>query len=123
MRSAARFFAILGVVGAVALMMHAAPRMPALLVVLIGGWVMAPFVILALVESLAARWPAPMRTTTQAMLVVTAVISLAIYAASAFGRTEVGVPTSCSCRRCQSSSRRPRSRSPAIARSVVRRAV
>lgn len=85
MRNAARFCAISGVVGAVALMMHAAPRMPALLVVLIGGWVMAPFVILAVVESVAARWPAPVQATTQAVMVATAIVSVAIYAATAFG--------------------------------------
>ena len=59
--------------------------MPALLVVLIGGWVMAPFAVLALVESVAARWPAPVRATIQAVLILTAIVSLAIYAASAFG--------------------------------------
>ena len=85
MRNLARFSAIGGVVGAVALMMHAAPRMPALVVVLIGGWVMAPFAILSLTESVAARWPALVRTTIQAAIVVIAVVSVAIYAASAFG--------------------------------------
>jgi hypothetical protein len=85
MHNTARFGAMAGAGGSIALMMHVAPRMPVLLVVLIGGWVVAPFVILTLVESVAARWPAPVRTTIQAVIVVTAIVSLAIYAASAFG--------------------------------------
>lgn len=85
MRSLARFAAAAGVMGSIAMMMHAAPRMPALLVVLIGGWVVAPFVLLGLAESAAATWPALVRTTIQVAMIVTAIVSVVIYAASAFG--------------------------------------
>lgn len=82
----ASFIAIVaGIVGSLAFMRRTSPNMPRLLVVLIGLWVISPFVLLAVGDMLATRWPRLNRATIYALALVLAVASLMIYRAVAFG--------------------------------------
>lgn len=74
-----------GTVGAIALMLRASPNMPALLVVLIGLWVISPFALLALCDVLAQRWPLLHRPTIHVLALVLVVVALAVYQSVAFG--------------------------------------
>ena len=59
--------------------------MPPLLVVLIGLWVISPFLFLALGDVLSARWPLLSRPTIHVLALVLTAVSLAVYQAVAFG--------------------------------------
>ena len=74
-----------GAVGSVALMLRTSPNMPPLLVVLIGLWVVSPFVLLALGNRLAKRRPLLSQSTIHVLALVLTLGSLAIYQAVAFG--------------------------------------
>ena len=74
-----------GTVGSIALMLRTSPNMPALLVVLIGLWVISPFVLLALCDALAKRWPLLNRPTIHVLALVLAIVSLSVYQSVAFG--------------------------------------
>ncbi len=80
------FIAIVGgTVGSIALMRRTSPNMPPILVVLIGLWVISPFVLLVLGDVLANRWPLLSRTMIHVLALVLTVGSLAIYRSVAFG--------------------------------------
>jgi hypothetical protein len=66
-------------------MLRTSPNMPPLLVVLIGLWVVSPFVLLALGDGLAKRWPQLSRSTIYVLALVLTLGSLAVYQAVAFG--------------------------------------
>lgn len=85
LRVAALIALAVGAVGSVALMLRTSPNMPPLLVVLIGLWVVSPFVLLALGDRLAKRWPRLSRATIHVLALVLTLGSLAIYQAVAFG--------------------------------------
>jgi hypothetical protein len=85
LRAAALIALAVGTVGSVALMLRTSPNMPSLNVVLIGLWVMSPFVLLALCDRLAKRWPQLSRATIHVLALVLTLGSLVIYQAVAFG--------------------------------------
>ena len=85
LRVAALTALAVGTVGSVALMLRTSPHMPPLLVVLIGLWVVSPFLLLALGDGLAKRWPQLSRATIHVLALVLTLGSLAIYQAVAFG--------------------------------------
>jgi hypothetical protein len=74
-----------GTVGSIALMLRTSPNMPPLNVVLIGLWVISPFVLLALCDALANRWPLLHRPTIHVLALVLVVVALSVYQSVAFG--------------------------------------
>jgi len=85
LRAGALIALAVGIVGSIALMLRTRPNMPPLLVVLIGLWVVSPFVLLALGDGLAKRWPLLNRSTIHVLALVLTLGSLAIYQSVAFG--------------------------------------
>ena len=80
LRSAARVALIAGAAGSIALMMRAGARQRSiLLIVLFAGWVLSPFLALALANLRAARWPARVRTALYAAMIGVSCLCLAIY--------------------------------------------
>ena len=80
------FIAIVaGTVGSIALMLRTSPNMPVLNIVLIGLWVISPFVLLALCDALATRWPLLHRPTIHVLALVLVVVALSVYQSVAFG--------------------------------------
>ena len=67
-----------------------------LLVILIAGWVFAPFAALLLAHLVSRRWSVPTRATLYCLMLVLTLGSLAIYVGDAFGTPTtvvyVGVP-------------------------------
>jgi len=85
LRVAALIALAVGTVGSVALMLRTSPNMPTLNIVLIGLWVISPFVLLALCDARAKRWPLLHRPTIHILALVLAVVSLSVYQSVAFG--------------------------------------
>ena len=85
LRVAAQIALLVGAVGSFALMLRTSPNMPTLNIVLIGLWVISPFVLLALCDRLAKRWPQLSRATIHVLALVLAVVSLSVYQSVAFG--------------------------------------
>ena len=86
LHTAARAAAVVGAVGAVALTLYAGRgnNLP-FLMILMSGWVFAPFFGFALASRLSGRWPTSTRTALDFLILVIAVASLAVYAYDAFG--------------------------------------
>lgn len=76
----AQVAAVAGAVGAVALTLYAGRGngLP-FLMVLMAGWVFAPFFGYALATRLATRWPASTRTALDIAILLIAIVSLAFY--------------------------------------------
>ena len=85
LRIAAWIALVAGAVGSIAFMLRTAPNMPALNVVLIGLWVISPFVLLGLCDALAERWPLLHRPTIHGLALVLVVVALSVYQSVAFG--------------------------------------
>ena len=82
--TAARVAAVIGAVGSVALTLYAgrSNNLP-FLMVLMAGWVFAPFFGFALASKVSARWSPAARTALDVGIVVIAVAALGIYARDA----------------------------------------
>ncbi len=76
---------VAGTVGSIGLMWRTSPNMPPILVLLIGLWVISPFVLLAFGDVLAKRWPLMSRATIYVLALILTIASLAIYRSVAFG--------------------------------------
>ena len=86
MRKAALITAVAGGLLSVLLMIHAGRyNMPALLIVLIGMWVLMPYDALMMGNVLSPRWSEATRVTLYRMTFLVTLVSLAIYARVAFG--------------------------------------
>ena len=100
LRAAALIAVLVGAGGSVGLMLRAGRSSDErLLVMLIAGWVLAPFAALVLAHMVSTRWSVPTRATLYCLMLVLTLGSLAIYIGDAFGRSEapgaavfVGVP-------------------------------
>jgi len=84
LHTAARVAAVIGAVGSVALTLYAgrSNNLP-FLMVLMAGWVFAPFFGFALASTVSARWSPAARTALDVGIVVIAVAALGIYARDA----------------------------------------
>jgi hypothetical protein len=80
LHTAARVATVSGAVGSVALTLYAGRNnnLP-LLMVLMAGWVFAPFLGYALASRVAGRWSAFTRAALDVVIIVIAVASLALY--------------------------------------------
>jgi len=88
MHKVARLAAIMGAVGAVALTLYAGRSSPQRFVmVLMAGWVFAPFFGYALASRFSERWSAGTRSAFDVIIVVIAAAALAIYARDALQPT------------------------------------
>ena len=86
MRKAALITAVVGGLLSVLLMIHAGRyNMPALLIVLIGMWVLMPYDALMMGNVLSPRWSEATRVTLYRMTFLVTLVSVAIYASVAFG--------------------------------------
>jgi hypothetical protein len=80
LRSAARIALIVGAAGSIVLMMRAGARQRSIILILLfAGWVLSPFLALALANLRASRWPARVRTSLYAAMIGVSALSLAIY--------------------------------------------
>jgi len=80
------FVAILiGALGALGFLFRAAQRPPLIVLVLMAGWVLAPFVILVFLQALSASWRSLTRTTLYVVIWVVTLGTLAVYADDARG--------------------------------------
>jgi hypothetical protein len=78
-RRAALVAVLAGAVGSVGLMLRAGRRTPGILLVLFIGWVLSPFVALALADILSRRWSIRARATLYGMMLILALGSLGLY--------------------------------------------
>ncbi len=97
LRVAALIAVLVGAGGSVGLMLRAGRSIDErLLVILIAGWVFAPFAALVLAHMVSRRWSVPTRATLYCLMLVLTLGSLAIYVGDAFGppttAVYVGVP-------------------------------
>jgi uncharacterized membrane protein YhaH (DUF805 family) len=76
-----------GTAGSVGLLLYAAQRIgaPRILMILFAGWVMSPFVILAVAHVVSRRWSDLTRATLHGVTSVVTVASLVTYGVAAFG--------------------------------------
>ena len=83
----ATLIAVLASAGAsVCLMLHArGPHASPLLLVIMGTWVIAPFIALQLVDAVSKRWSVLTRTHVSGVRLVVALGSLAVYGDDALG--------------------------------------
>jgi ACR3 family arsenite efflux pump ArsB len=81
----AEIAAVVGAVGSVALTLYAGRNnnLP-LLMILMSGWVVAPFVGYALARRYAGRWAASTRAVLDGIIVLVAITSLVLFAWGAF---------------------------------------
>jgi hypothetical protein len=80
LRAMARLALLAGAAGSIALMLRAGSRQPStVLILLFSGWVLSPFIALALANLRAARWPPRMQTALSAAMIGVSVLCLAIY--------------------------------------------
>ena len=86
LHSASRAAALIGAVGAVGITLYAGRNnnLP-LLMILMAGWVFAPFFGYALATKFSARWSPAIRAALDVAIVIIAIGSLAIYSYDAFG--------------------------------------
>ena len=97
LRIAALVAVLAGAAGSVGLMLRAGRSSDEqLVVILIAGWVLAPFTALVLAHMLSRRWSAPTRATLYYLMLVLTLGSLVIYVGDALGAPTtavyVGVP-------------------------------
>jgi hypothetical protein len=80
LRSVARGALLAGAAASLALMLRAGSRQRSLvLILLFTGWVLSPFVALALADLQASRWPARIRTALYAAMLGASGLCVAIY--------------------------------------------
>jgi hypothetical protein len=79
LRAAALIVVLAAAVGSVGLMLRAGRHSPRILMVLIGTWVLAPYVALVLFDRVSTRWQALTRATLHGVMLVIAVGSLVVY--------------------------------------------
>ena len=79
LRTAAQVATMIGGLGALASLLNAGRRTPALLLIMFVGWVLGPFVVLAWANAVSQRWSKPARTTLHVLTLCIALGSLAIY--------------------------------------------
>jgi hypothetical protein len=86
----AQVAAVAGAIGAVALTLYAGRGngLP-LLMVLMAGWVFAPFFGFALANRFTTAWPPRPRATLDVTMLIIAIVSLAIYARDSLGAAPV----------------------------------
>lgn len=78
--TAARAALVAGAAGSIALMLRAGSQQrSALLILLFTGWVLSPFLGLALANLRASRWPPRMRTALHATMIAVPCLCLALY--------------------------------------------
>ena len=81
LRAVARAALIAGAAGSIALMLRAGQRQRSvLLILLFTGWVLSPFLGLALANLRAPRWAPRVRTALHVAMIAVAAAALAIYA-------------------------------------------
>ena len=85
LHQAAMIAIVLGIAGTLTLFLRAGQRTPRLLLVLMGIWVLAPFIALSLAHRLSKRWSTATRQTLHVVTLVIALGSLAIYIDDAIG--------------------------------------
>ena len=80
LRGAARVALVAGAAGSLALMLRAGARQRSvLLILLFTGWVLSPFLALALANLRAHRWPPRVRTAVHASMIAVPALCLSIY--------------------------------------------
>ena len=79
LRRVALIITAVGAASSVALMIRAADRTPALLIVLFIGWVLAPFVVLFWANVASARWSTSLRVALVWVTIVVALGSVVVY--------------------------------------------
>lgn len=79
LRRAALIAALVGAVGSVGFLVHAAKRTSLLLLVLLALWVLSPFVVVVFADVVSKRWSVLTRATLQGAMLVVTLGSLAIY--------------------------------------------
>jgi hypothetical protein len=80
LRGAARLALVAGAAGSIALMLRAGARQrSAVLILLFTGWVLSPFLALALANLRAHRWPPRVRTAVHASMIAVSALCLALY--------------------------------------------
>ena len=84
LRAAALIAVVAGAVGSVGLMLQAG-HPPLFLRVLFAIWVLSPFALLALVETVSKRWSVLTRAALYVVMLVITLGSLVIYSVVAFG--------------------------------------
>jgi hypothetical protein len=86
LHSSARVAAVVGAVGSVALTLYAgrSNNLP-LLMILIAGWVFAPFFGFALASRISSRWSQGARAALDVVIIMIAIASLTLYARDALG--------------------------------------
>ncbi len=86
LRVAALIAVLAGAVGSVGSLLRAGRSSDErLLVILIAGWVFAPFAALVFAHVVARRWSVPTRATLYCLMLALTLGSLAIYVSDAFG--------------------------------------
>ena len=85
LRAVARVALLAGAAGSVLLMMRAGARQRSvLLILLFTGWVVSPFIALAVANVRASRWQPITRTALYGAMIGVSFISLSVYALHAF---------------------------------------
>jgi len=80
LRTAARIALIAGAAASMALMIRAGARQrSAILILLFAGWVLSPFLALALANLRASRWPPRVRTALHGAMFGVTAVSLTVY--------------------------------------------
>lgn len=79
LRRVALVVAAVGAAASVALMIRAADRTPALLIVVFIGWVLAPFIVLLWANAASARWSTTVGVTLFWLTIVVALGSVVVY--------------------------------------------
>jgi hypothetical protein len=85
LRVAACFTLAIGAAGSLALLLRAGQHTPGFLLLVMAGWVLAPFSALALAVTLSNRWSRAVRVTLYSMAIVVTFGALAVYADDARG--------------------------------------
>lgn len=80
LRRVALLAVLLGSLGSVGLMIAVGVRPPLLVLLLMTGWVLGPFLVLGVAIGVATRWSAATRTTLYWMTLGITLVSLAVYA-------------------------------------------
>ena len=79
--SAALFVAIGGAILSLGLMVFAARHgTPPLLLIIMAGWVVSPFLLAGIAYAMSNRWPEPARRALQRVMIAIAIGSVAMYA-------------------------------------------
>ena len=87
LRATARMAAFVAAIGSAGLTMRAAYRIdtPRLVLILVMGWVLAPFFVFFFTDLAAKRWPHLIRTVLYTVMIIISLGSLAIYIRFVFG--------------------------------------